>query len=216
MSTGPVQAGTGTGIWLSWSPPESPPSWTGLGSLSSYLFPAADVALLSWPLALIVFLIVGFVHLSKTQQPRWWRAAWTCAVMAGAALAVLAVVSYQLPAPVNSAAGRYGSSLISYSTVGFVNWHEIPATVGFLILAVPMWRIVTSPARSAARPGKWLWLALLFAAADVLVLCRHVSWEGGAQAFVAGAAAVTGVVVLILFLLPDRGESMAIRRPYGQ
>jgi hypothetical protein len=206
LSTGPVQAGTGSGIWLSWSPPESPPAWTGLGFLGSWLFPAASLALWSWVLALIVFLIVGFVHLSQTQQPRGWRAAWTCAVMAGAALAVLAAVSYQLPAPVYSAPGPYGTSLTGYARVPLVNWPELPATAGFLILAVAMWRIMTAPARPAARPGPWLCLALLFVAADVLVLCRH------AETFVLSVALLTGVVVLVLFVRPPRDQSPASGR----
>ncbi len=128
--------------------------------------------------------------------------------MAGMALAVLADVSYQLPRPVFSTTGPDGSSLTGYSTVPFVNWYEIPATIGFLILALAMWWIMTAPARPSAKPGERLWLALLFVAADVLFLRRHASWEGVAQTFVSGAVAVTGVILLCL-TVRDRKTSEA-------
>lgn len=156
LSTGPIQAGTGYGIWLGSAPPESLPAWTRLGPLGPYLFPLARLGLLSWLLALIVFPIVGFVHRSRARWPRWWPAAWTCAAMAGMALAVLAVVSYQLPPEVFSAPGRYGSSWIGYARVPFINWYEVLAVIGFLVLAAAMWWILTAPGRPVARPGKRL------------------------------------------------------------
>jgi hypothetical protein len=155
LSTGPIQAGTGYGIWLSSAPPESLPAWTGLGPLGPYLFPLARLGLLSWLLALIAFPIVGF-RLSKAQWPQWRPAAWTCAAMAGMGLAALAIVSYRLPAEAFSAPGRYGTSWIGYVKVPFINWYEIPDAVGFLVLAAAMWWILTAPRRLAARPGKRL------------------------------------------------------------
>jgi hypothetical protein len=147
VSTGPIQAGPGYGIWLSEAPPESLPGWTGLGPLGPYLFPFARLGLLSWLLAPIVFSI-GFARLSRAQRPQWWSAAWTYAAMAGMALALLAIVLYQLPAEV-SASNPMG---YAYVKVPFINWQEIPETIGFLILAAAMWRILTAPRRLAARP----------------------------------------------------------------
>jgi hypothetical protein len=151
VSTGPIQAGPGYGIWLSEAPPESLPGWTGLGPLGPYLFPFARLGLLSWLLALIVF-PVGFARLSKAQRPQWWSAAWTYAAMTGMALAVLAIASYQLPAEV-SASNPMG---YAYVKVPFINWQEIPAAIGFLVLAVAMWWILTAPRRLAARPVELL------------------------------------------------------------
>ena len=160
-STGPVQAGTGTGIWLSSAPPEAAPAWTGLGSLSPFLFPAARFVLLSWA-PVIVFLLVGFVHLSKTQWPQWWPATWPCAVVAGTALGVLAVFSYRLPPEVFSAAAPDGSVWTGYVRVPVINWYEIPAAIGFLILALVLWWMLIAPERPAARPSWGLLPALSF------------------------------------------------------
>jgi hypothetical protein len=158
-SAGPVQAGTGTGIWLSSAPPESPPAWTGLGSLSPFLFPAARLVLLAWA-PVILFLLVGFTHLSKAQWPRWSSAAWPGAVVAGTALGALAVFSYRLPRQVFSAASPDGGVWTGYVRVPVVNWCEIPAAIGFMTLALVMWRMLKAPERPAARPGKWLLPAL--------------------------------------------------------
>jgi hypothetical protein len=77
--------------------------------------------------------------------------------MAGMALAVLAIISYQLPAEV-SASNPMG---YAYVKVPFMNWQEIPAAIRFLVLAAAMWWILTAPrrrssldaaARAAARP----------------------------------------------------------------
>jgi hypothetical protein len=158
-STGPVQAGTGTGIWLSSAPPESPPAWTGLGSLSPFLFPAARLVLLSWAPVLVV-LLAGFVRTSK--RPQWWPAAWLCAGAAGMALSVLAVFSYRLPPEVSSAAGPDGSVWTGYVRVPVIDWYEIPAAIGFGILALLLWWMLMAPERPAAGPGKRLLPALSF------------------------------------------------------
>lgn len=148
VSTGPIQAGPGCGIWLSSAPPESLPAWTGLGPLGPFLFPFARLGLLSWLLAFIVF-PVGFARLPKVQRPQWWAGAWTYTTMAGMALTVLAVVSYGLPAEV-SASNPMG---YAYVKVPVINWQEIPLAIGFLVLAAAMWWIVTASRRPAARPG---------------------------------------------------------------
>jgi len=150
VSTGPIQGGPGDGIWLRAAPPEALPGWTGLGPLGPYLFPFARLGLLSWLLAPIVF-PVGFAGLSKAQRPQWWPAAWTYAAMAGMALALLAIV-YQLPAEA-SASNPIG---YAYVKVPFINWQEIPAAIGFLVLAAAMWWILTAPRRLAVRPVELL------------------------------------------------------------
>jgi hypothetical protein len=147
-STGPVQAGMGTGIWLSLAPPESPPAWTGLGSLGPFLFPLARLALLAWA-PVIVLLLVGLFHLPEAQRPYRRPGVWPCAVMAGTALGVLAVVSYRLPPEVWSAGGPVG-----YVRVPVINWYEIPAVVGFLIVALAMWWLMRTPERPAAAPAQ--------------------------------------------------------------
>jgi hypothetical protein len=165
-SMGPVQAGTGTGSWLSSAPPESPPAWTGLGSLSWFLFPAARLVLLSWA-PVIIFLLARFVHMSH--RPQWWPLMWFCAAIAGTALGVLAVFSYRLPAEVFSVAGPDGSAWTGYVRVPVINWYDIPAAIGFLILALVMWWTLIVPERPAARPSRGLLPALSF---------RHRSGNG--------------------------------------
>jgi len=147
LSTGPVQACWGYGIWLSSAPPELLPAWTGHGSLGNVVFSLAHQGLL---LALIVFAVVGY-GLSKAQRPRRRPTAWTCAAMAGMALTVLALVSYRLPPVGNWDTGCDGSIPINHAQVPIIDWFEIPATIGFLVLAAAMWRILTAPGRPAAR-----------------------------------------------------------------
>jgi hypothetical protein len=149
LSTGPIQAGPGFGIWLSSAPPESLPAWTGLGPLGPVLFVFARLGLLSWLLALIVF-PVGFARLSKPQRPQWWAGAWTYSAAAGITLAVLAIVLYGLPAEV-PASNPMG---YAYVRVPCINWQEIPLAIGFVVLAAVMWRILTAPRRPAAGPEK--------------------------------------------------------------
>jgi hypothetical protein len=150
LSTGPIQACTGYGIWLSLAPPELLPAWTGHGSLGPVVFPLAHLGLESWLLTLIVFPVVGF-RLSKAQWPRWRPKAWTCAAMAGMALAVLALVSYRLP-PEKGWNPCDGSNPISYAKVPIIDWYEIPAAIGFLVLAAAMWWILTAPRHPARLP----------------------------------------------------------------
>jgi hypothetical protein len=151
VSTGPVQACFGYGIWLSEAPPEWLPTWTGLGPLGPYLFPFARLGLLSWLLALIVFPIVG-VRLFNARWPHRWPGAWACAAVTGMALAVLAIFSYRVPAEASSASEPCGSSPTGYGGVPYINWCEIPVTIGFLILAAAMRWILTAPKRLAVRP----------------------------------------------------------------
>ena len=114
------------------------------------LFPFARLGLMSWWLALIVFPAAG--RLATVRRAPWWPS-WPWPASAGMLLAVLAVFTYTLPAP---APGAEESSTANYVKVPFVNWQELTAAIGFLVLAVAMWWIVTAPGRAAqvARPGK--------------------------------------------------------------
>jgi hypothetical protein len=145
VSTGPVQAGYGSGIWFSAAPPEWLPAWTGLGPLGPSLFPFARLGLLSWWLALIVFPVVG--RLAKVRRAPWWSS-WPCAALAGTVLAVLAVFTYRLPAQAPQADE---SSTWNYVKMPFINWQEIAYAIGFLVLATAMRWILAAPPRRPAR-----------------------------------------------------------------
>jgi hypothetical protein len=69
---------------------------------------------------------------------------------------VLALVSYPIPPEVPPDPRRYGSSPIAYVKVPFIHWFEIPAAIGFLVLAAAMWWILTAPRRPAAKPVRLL------------------------------------------------------------
>jgi hypothetical protein len=151
LSTGPLQACGGYGIWLSAAPQELLPAWTGHGLLGPELFPFTRLGLASWLLALIVFPVVGS-RLSKAQGPQWRPKAWAGAKIAGMVLAVLAVVSYQVPSAGDWDSMCGGSNPIDHATAPIIGWGEIPVTIGFLVLAAAMWWILTAPKRPAARP----------------------------------------------------------------
>ena len=152
LSMGPLQACGTYGIWITLAPPEFFPSWTGLGSHGPLEFTRAHLGLASWLLALIVFPVVGS-RLSKVQWRRWRPKAWAYAAMAGTALAVLALFSYRIPPAPEAYAGILcdPSLPISHVTAPIIDWYEIPATIGFLVLAAAMWRILIARGGKASR-----------------------------------------------------------------
>jgi quinol-cytochrome oxidoreductase complex cytochrome b subunit len=146
-STGPVQAGTGTGIWLSSAPPETPPHGPGSAPSAPCCSPPVRLVLLSWaPIAL--FLLVSFTHRSGAKRPQWRPAVMAYALLVGTALGLLAVISYRLPAQLSSAPGPDGSAWTGYVRVPVINWYDIPAAIGFLIVALVMWRMLIPPERA--------------------------------------------------------------------
>jgi hypothetical protein len=154
LSTGPIQACEGYGIWLSAAPADLLPAWTGHGLLGPLLvFPLTRLGLASWLLALIVFPVAA----TRLSRARWRPAAWAGAAMAGTALAALALFSYRQPPETvqeefSSDPWCTASSPISHVMAPMIDWYEIPAAIGFLALAATMWWILTTPARPAARP----------------------------------------------------------------
>jgi hypothetical protein len=153
LSTGPIQACEGYGIWLTAAPPDLLPAWTGHELLGPLLFPLTRLGLGSWLLALIVFKVAA----TRLPRVRWRPAAWACAATAGTALAALALFSYRQPPETvqeefSSDPWCTASSPVSHVMAPIIDWYEIPAAIGFLALAATMWWILTAPARPAARP----------------------------------------------------------------
>jgi hypothetical protein len=121
------------------------------------VYPLTSLGLASWLLALIVFAVAG----TRLSKARGRPAAWACAATAGTALAALALFSYRLPpetAQEESSADPWCSvsTPVSHVTAPVIDWLEIPAAIGFLVLAALMWRILTAPGQPAAKPGKRL------------------------------------------------------------
>lgn len=155
LSTGPVQACEGSGIWLTAAPPDLLPAWTGHSVLGPLVFSWTRLGLGSWLLALIVFRVAA----KRLSKARWRPAAWACAAMAGTALAALALFSYRQPPETvqeefSPDPWCTASSPVSHVMAPIIDWLEIPAAIGFLVLAAAMWWILTAPGRPAARPGK--------------------------------------------------------------
>jgi len=149
LSTGPIQACEGYGIWLTDAPADLLPAWTGHGPLGPLLvFPLTRLGLGSWLLALIVFRFAA----TRLPRARWRPRAWTYAAMAGTALAALALFSYRQPPETvqeefSSDPWCTTSSPVSHVMAPIIDWCEIPAAIGFLALAATIWWILTAPAR---------------------------------------------------------------------
>ena len=108
------------------------------------MYPLARLGLLPWLLPIPVYVFAGS-RLSRARWPCGRPKAWTFASLAGSALSALAYLSFPNdPAP-NSDTVCDGSNPISHAIGPITDWCEIPATIGFLVLATAMWWLMTAP-----------------------------------------------------------------------